>query len=130
MTSKAIAVQYANAIWNEKNLNAMDQLLHDEVLIHSLLGGFRGKEAMKSVVQAWLKGFPDLYVENELIISEGDLITLQWRAHGTHLGEFKGKKSSGNSVAYSGVTIYRVIADKIVEYWAYLDMKHLLDQID
>lgn len=50
---------------------------------------------MKEVVQAWLKGFPDLSVKNELIISENDLVSIQWSAKGTHKGEFKGKKPTG-----------------------------------
>lgn len=84
---------------------------------------------MKEVVQAWLKGFSDLSVTNELIISENDLVSIQWRAQGTHKGEFKGRKPTGTSVAYSGVTVYRIKDSKIIEYWAYLDMQHLLCQI-
>lgn len=69
-------------------------------------------------------------MNNELIISENDLVSIQWNAKGTHRGEFKGRKPKGKSVSYSGVTIYRIKNGKIVEYWAYLDMQHLLSQIE
>lgn len=82
------------------------------------------------MVQAWLKGFPDLSVKNELIISENDLVSIQWSAKGTHKGEFKGKKPTGKPVAYSGVTVYRIRNSQIIEYWAYLDMQYLLSQIE
>lgn len=85
---------------------------------------------MKEVVQAWLKGFPDLSVKNELIIAENDLVSIQWSAKGTHKGEFKGKKPTGKPVSYSGVIVYRIKNSQIVEYWAYLDMQHLLSQIE
>lgn len=110
-------------------MSTIDQWVHKDVLIHSLLGDFRGAQAMKEVVQAWLKGFPDLSVKNELIISENDLVSIQSIAKGTHKGEFKGKKPTGKPVSYSGVTVYRIRNGQIVEYWAYLDMQHLVNQI-
>lgn len=127
--AKKIAEEYANTIWNAKDLSAIDRLMHRDVVVHSLLGDFRGVQAIKEIVQAWLKGFPDLIVSNNLAISENDLVSIQWNAKGTHKGEFKGKKPTGKSVSYSGVTLYRIKNGQIVEYWAYLDMQHLLNQI-
>lgn len=109
---------------------ALDELLDPSVIIHSLLGDFKGPKAMKEVVQAWLKGFPDLQVQNEIAISENDLVSIQWKAKGTHRGEFKGRKPTGKPVSYNGVTVYRIKKGKIVEYWAYIDMQHLLNQIE
>jgi predicted ester cyclase len=127
---KEIAEEYSNRIWNQKEISAIDRLVHKDVLIHSLLGDFRGTKAMKEVVQAWLKGFPDLLVKNELIISENDLVSIQWSAKGIHKGEFKAKKPTEKPVSYSGVTVYRIKNGQIIEYWAYLDMQHLLSQIE
>ncbi len=124
-----IAEDFANKIWNQKEISTIDRLIHKDVLIHSLLGDFRGVQAMKEVVWSWLTGFPDLSVKNELIISENDLVSIQWSAKGTHKGEFKGKKPTGKSVSYSGVTVYRIKNSQIVEYWAYLDMQHIFSQI-
>lgn len=127
---KEIAEKYANKVWNDKEVSAIDRFVHKDILIHSLLGDFRGTQAMKEVVKAWLKGFPDLSVKNELIISENDLVSIQWSAKGIHKGEFKGKKPTEKPVSYSGVTVYRIKNGKIIEYWAYLDMQHLLSQIE
>lgn len=129
ISSKEVAEAYANQVWNDKEIGAIDRFVHPDAVIHSLLGDYHGTKAMKEVVQAWLKGFPDLHVDNDIIISENDLVSIQWRAKGTHNGEFKGKKATGKSVAYSGVTVYRIKDGKIIEYWAYLDMQHLLSQI-
>lgn len=128
-SSKETAETYANQVWNDKEISAVDKFLHQDAVIHSLLGDYHGTKAMKEVVQAWLKGFSDLRVDNEIIISENDLVSIQWRAKGTHNGEFKGRKPTGKPVSYSGVTVYRIKDNKIIEYWAYLDMQHLLSQI-
>ena len=129
-TAKQVAEEYANKIWNQKEIGIIDRLVHKDVLIHSLLGDFRGTQAMKEVVQAWLKGFPDLSVKNEVIISENDLVSIQWSAKGIHKGEFKGKKPTGKPVSYHGATVYRIKNSQIIEYWAYLDMQHLFSQIE
>ncbi len=126
---KSCALSYAERIWNDRDLSAIDELLDDDCVIHSLLGDHHGKANMKTVVQAWLTGFPDLEVENTQIISDNDLVVLHWKARGTHLGEFKGRKPTGKRVSYAGVTLYRIKDEKIVEYWAYLDMDHILKMI-
>lgn len=126
---KNTAETYARRIWDENDLEAINDLLHEDVVIHSLLGDFQGPAYMKKVVQAWLTAFPDLVVTNTAIICEEDLAVIHWEAHGSHLGEFKGIQSTGKAVAYRGVTIYRIRDHKICEYWAYLDMEHILNQI-
>ena len=126
---KDIAEEYANCIWNTKDMSALDRFVDQHVVIHSLLGNLEGMQAIKNVIQTWLKGFPDLHVTNNLVIAENDLVSIQWEAHGTHKGEFQGKQPRGKKVSYSGVTVYRIKNGKINEYWAYLDMQHLLNQL-
>ncbi|MBI2743514.1 MAG: ester cyclase [Chlamydiales bacterium] len=126
---KLVAETYAHQIWDEKNLTAIDELIHQNCVIHSLLGDFYGPGSMKNVVQTWLNAFPDLVVKNRSLICDKDLVAIQWQAQGSHQGEFKGIRPTGRSISYAGATVYRVSQNQIVEYWAYLDMKHLLDQI-
>lgn len=127
---KQVAEAYAHRIWDDKDLKAIDELIHQNCVIHSLLGDFYGPAPMKKVVQAWLNGFPDLVVKNTFVLCEEDLVVIQWQALGSHLGEFKGIQPTGKSISYTGVTIYRICENKIIEYFAHLDMKHLLDQIN
>ncbi len=115
VSGKEVAEAYANQVWNDKQISAVDRFVHQDAVIHSLLGDYHGTKAMEEVVRAWLKGFPDLRVDNDIIIGEEDLVSIQWRAKGTHQGEFKGIKPTGKPVAYSGVTVYRIKDGKIIE---------------
>jgi steroid delta-isomerase-like uncharacterized protein len=126
---KKVVQVYTDALWNQKQISIMDRMVHPDVCVHSPLGAYRGRDALRQVVESWLVGFPDLHVKNEFLVTEGDLVCVQWHANGTHLGEFKGKRPTGKSVKYSGVTNYRVQHGQIVEYWAFLDMQNLLGQI-
>lgn len=127
---KEIAEQYAHTVWNEKNTAIIDQLIDKSAIIHSLLGHYTGPSDMKKIVQAWLTGFPDLKVENLATLQNDDKVAIQWTAKGTHQGDFKGFAPTNKPVSYSGVTIYRILGGKIIEYWAYLDMQHLLNQLN
>lgn len=129
ISSKGIAEKFVQKVWNEKDLTVLDTLIHPDIKIHSLLGNFYGANALKDVIHAWLKGFPDLKVTNNMTVTEDDKVVILWNAQGIHQGEFKGKAPKGKTVSYSGVTIYRIKDEKINEYWAYLDMNHLLNQL-
>ncbi len=127
--TKEIAETYVARIWNDQDLTAIDDFVSDKCVIHSSLGEFIGKSHLKTVVQTYLKAFPDISVKNNVVIAENDLVAVQWEVKATHQGEFKDIKPTGRQIAYSGVTIYRINHDKIVEYWAYLDLNHILKQI-
>ncbi len=72
--------------WVKKDITAIDEFMDPNCMIHSPLGDYIGQYAMKNVMEAWIKGFPDLKVENLITISEKDRVVLQWKAYGTHLG--------------------------------------------
>ena len=130
MSCKSVAETYHERIWNDKDLGAIDDCLDENIVIHSALGDYRGKDGMRTIVQAWLRAFPDLYVHNQSVFCESNLVVIHWQANGTHLEEFNGKKTTRRKVAYSGVTSYRMKHNKICEYQASLDMQDLLSQIN
>ncbi|MDP1834927.1 MAG: ester cyclase [Chlamydiales bacterium] len=126
---KTIARTYAIRIWDDKDLTAVDDFFSSAGVVHSPLGGFCGPDDLKKVLSTWFTAFPDLNVTNIAEICEHDLVALQWVAEGTHLGEFQSLKPSGKVIRYTGVSMYRVNDSKIIEYWGYLDINHILTQI-
>ncbi|CCB85070.1 MULTISPECIES: ester cyclase [Parachlamydia] len=126
---KLIGEEFQERIWNKKDLSAIDDLLHPDAIIHSLLGNFQGRELMKNVVKTWLKAFPNLSVKNIFVVCERDVVVTNWRCSANHQGEFKNKKPTGRPISFSGVSMYRIKNDKIIEYWSYFDVQHILNQI-
>ena len=59
------------------------------------------------------------------MISEGDLVYVQWRQEGKHLGSIQGFAPTGLPLVEITSAIYRVEAGKIVEYWVQTDRKGL-----
>lgn len=120
---------YHDTVWNKKDLSPIDELVHPNAILHAAIGDFHGPEAMKNIVRTWLTAFPDLQVTNTAVYCDDDAVIIQWKAKGTHTGKFKSYKPTNNKVSYAGVSIYIIHEKKLVEFWSYIDMQHLIDQI-
>jgi predicted ester cyclase len=63
------------------------------------------------------------------LIAEGDLVVARYSWRGTHQGEFFGKPATGNKVAVTGTSIYRIAGGKIVEERWQEDLLGLMQHI-
>lgn len=77
----------------------------------------------------WRSAFPDLRVEVDLLIAEGDFVTVRWTARGTNTGAGQGIPATGRRVQTSGTTIFRLALGKIAEEWTAGDSLGLLRQL-
>lgn len=89
-----------------------------------------GTQALKEMVFDRLyRAFPDLHVELEELIEEGDKVVEKDTVTGTHLGEFNGLPPTGKSVAYSEIFIMRFAGDRIAEVWGVVDIFSQMKQL-
>ena len=62
-------------------------------------------------------------------MAEGDKVVTRWIGQGTHQGELMGVAPTGNQLTFTGITIHRIEATKIVEEWSNWDALGLMQQI-
>ena len=129
MTNLEIIKNYQRIIWDVKNTNDIDNYFHDDALIHSPVETTRGLEKMKAIIAQWYLAFPDLKVHWEDFICDDNRVVARWTASGTHTGEFLSIAPTQQSIKYSGITIYELDKGKIKQYWAFVDMQGLLNQL-
>jgi steroid delta-isomerase-like uncharacterized protein len=127
--NKQRALDYSEQIWNKKNLKEVELNFAAECRIHSPLGEYQSPKQMLQVVQVWQTAFPDLKVKHLTPISEDERVAVQWSAEGTHLGEFQGHPPTGKKVQYTGTTVYEFLEGKISQYWAYVNVHSILNQL-
>jgi predicted ester cyclase len=81
---------------------------------------FRGHEGILESVGLYRAIFPDLRIQVDGQVTEGDLVTSRWTTHGTH---------RGRSVTLRGITISRFTNGKIAEDWTASDNLDLVRQL-
>jgi len=67
--------------------------------------------------KGWRSAAPDLVMSADQITVNGDMVTVNWTAKGTHTGKGNGLKPSGRRLSMKSTSRFRVVNGKIVEVW-------------
>ena len=95
---------------------------------HSGSRTFTHEDGMNEA-KGWRSAFPDLTVNVDLMVAEGDLVAVRWTARGTNTGTGNGIPATGRKVEVSGTAIFRFEHGKIAEEWTSANMLGLLRQL-
>ena len=82
--------------------------------------------------QSWQKlhaAFPDNQTTIDHLIAEGEQVAKRSTFVGTHQHEWNGIPATGKQITIKGVTVYRIVAGKIVELWWGYDSLGVLQQL-
>lgn len=107
---KAFVRNHFEEFVNRKNLDIADVNFAPEFVDHGSdvpPGLSPGPEGAKQYVGAALKKFPDMHVEILDIIAEGDKVVVR-------------NRWTGGGYEFSGIVIWRIAHNQLVERWAYL----------
>jgi steroid delta-isomerase-like uncharacterized protein len=88
-----------------------------------------GREGLKGFATVFSKAFPDLRVNLEDQIAEGDLVVARFIMTGTHQGEFMGVPATGKPIKMTGIGIHRITGGQIQEGWLNFDALGLMQQL-
>ncbi len=114
--NKALVRRIYTEMWNRGDPQAAKEL-------------FARPEGVQRFVQEFLEAFPDLQHTVETVIAEEDRAAVVFSAQGTHRGQWKQYPPSGKKIHYSGVTVVRIAAGKIVEHHTWWDTQEVIEQI-
>jgi len=113
------------------NLDLVDELTTDDFIDHEEgpPGTPAGREGVKAFVSMFREAFPDLKVEVDEMLEDGDLAAARATFSGTHDGEFMGVPASGKKVSIETIDIVRFDGDRVAEHWGVTDVMALMQQI-
>ncbi|MDB5215844.1 MAG: hypothetical protein JWO86_3771 [Myxococcaceae bacterium] len=127
MDNMGLVRRFVDEVWNKGNLGAIDELVSDKyVAVEPIIGEVRGLDALRTQVQTFRSGFPDLRLTIEDIGTSGDRVFMRWTARGTHRGIFMGIPPTNNRGEIRGITIDRIGGGKLVEHHGSYDSLLLL----
>ncbi|WP_049564295.1 ester cyclase [Nonomuraea sp. SBT364] len=108
----------------------IDEIVDPDVLIRTPLPvSTTGVETLKEVLVALHRAFPDLHVEIEDMIAEGDKVVTRNTCTGTHRGEYMGLAPTGKPVTYQEILVARFADGRIAETWAVVDVLSQMRQL-
>lgn len=116
-------------VWNQRRRAAIAELLAPDGVIHDGGTDTRGPEGFYPSFDRMSDTFPDLHVNVEDTIAEGDKVCVRWSCTGTHTGGGLGVAPTGITIHITGISILRVAGGKLIEGWQNWDMLRMMEQI-
>jgi steroid delta-isomerase-like uncharacterized protein len=117
-------------IWNKRNLAVIDEVfLAEAVMADPAVPAVSTVESFKQFVASYLTAFPDLQLTLDDCFAADEKVAARWTVRGTHKGAFFGVAPTEQVVTVIGVTLLRLVGDKIAECWTQWDSSGLMHQL-
>ena len=110
-------------------MGAIDELLASHAVVHGLGADLRGPAGFRPFHSAYRDAFPDVMIQIDDIVAQGDIVAARWSGTGTHRGEGLGFAATGRQVHFNGMVFVRVERGKLVEGWNNFDQLGMLQQL-
>lgn len=127
--NKAIMRRLIEELWNQQKIDLADELFSEDSTAPDIPQLPPGPMGTKIVAGMFLKAFPDLHMEINDIIAEGDRVAARFTETATHKGDFMGIPATGKSVKFTEMAIIEIKNGKIVKSWYNTDMFTIMQQI-
>ena len=121
----------AYALISAGDIDGFGALVADDVVEHEDSPGLAPtKDGVLEFFRMLRVAFPDLRMEVEDMIAEGDKAVARARTTGTHQGEFMGIPATGKGIDIQVIDIMRFDGDGLVcEHWGLTDTMSMMQQL-
>jgi len=120
-------------VWNKGRAEAIREMVTEDLVVHGLSDA-KG-EAIKGVKEfdrfhsQFVNAFPNIQVEVEDLIAEGDKVSARCTVRAKHTGDALGVAPTNTDVDFTGIAIVRISGGKIVEAWNNFDFMKMNRQL-
>jgi len=114
--NKVIATRVFEEIFNQGRFEVADEIYSPQFRNHGRLRDIMLEED-QAAVHGEKKAFPDLRMTINLLVAQGEFVSVVWTFNGTHTGPGVGLPPTGARVAFRGITIWRIVDGTILEEW-------------
>jgi steroid delta-isomerase-like uncharacterized protein len=125
--NKAVARRVFEEIFNQGKFQVANEIYAPDFVNHGL-----HSDANLQKDQGWARwekqALPDMTMTVDLMVAEGDLVTVVWRGHGTNSAAASPLPATGVKVEFKGITVWRIVDGRIREEWTAFDMLRIVRQ--
>jgi C-1 hydroxylase len=115
--------------WNAGDVGTLASMWEPQMVHHGRESEPTSAADTAAEMQRFLAAFPDLKMELQSVIAEGDLVATRIQMHATHLGGFLDAEPTGRTVSCRLMGQLRFVDGRVVEHWGVADGLQLLAQI-
>jgi steroid delta-isomerase-like uncharacterized protein len=126
--NKDFILAYTEDFWNKHDIDAFDKYYAADFVEHAADEELN-RERYKGVCQAYFAAFPDLHIDTDMMIAEGDKVVKVWTARCTHKGELMGIPATGKRIVVKGIEAIRIEDGRIAEIWMSMDELGMMQQL-
>lgn len=116
-------------IFNQGNLDAIDELYTENFVGHEPQNPIQGREALKAWVQELRRVSPDFHMNLHETLVDGDMAATRWTVTRTHAADWRGMPATNRPYVVSGITMSKFSGGKIAESWVNADNLGMLQQL-
>jgi len=117
--------KWFDEVWNKKNASAIREMLSEDSIHHGLSGPggppVRGFEDFEKFHSDFLNAFPDLRVELQDVVADGEKVAARYTVTGTQRGPLPGIDATGKKVRFTGGGLCVIKDGKFIEVWNEVD---------
>ena len=126
----ALVKKFVQEVWNEQREETIHETFSPNISWYYEHEIFRGINSWKEkYYDVIIKSFPDVNIEIEGILANGDYTATRWIARGTFKNELFGIDPTNKIMEVRGTDWARFADGKVVENWTYWDMTYVLKQL-
>ena len=115
MNTKELAHKWFEAVWNQKQSDTIFEMMDPSAEGVTEGGAIKGPEGFKTCLfDPLVTAFPDLKIELNGCIAEGDEVAVKWTVIATHSGPLMDLAPSGRKVKFSGISWIQFKEGKII----------------
>src|SRR5689334_10889277 len=102
-TSKVLVERWFEEVWNQKRVAAIDELLAGHSRLHGLgPTSLEGPAAFKPFHAAFVDAFPDIRIQIDELVEEGDKVAVRFTCTSTHTGHGLGVAPTNRRATFTG----------------------------
>jgi predicted ester cyclase len=130
--NKQVVRRWFDEVWNHGRGEVIEELFDENGIAYGLsedpANPIKGPRGYRPFYDVFRQAFPNLIIELEDMVAEGDKVAARCSVRGKHEGEFMGRAATQAPVAFTGITIVRIADGKIVEAWNNFDFMTMYRQ--
>jgi steroid delta-isomerase-like uncharacterized protein len=126
---KQLTQSFYDAV-NAGDMDAAMALVAEDFVDHEEFPGIPPtRDGVRQFFEMSREAFPDLRMDVDDILVDGDKVAVRMHMSGTHKGDFMGMPASGRRFSIAGIDVLRVVDDKAVEHWGVMDTMAMAQQL-